>query len=860
MSDGFGQFVFTAIVAVYTGQYWLLASSFLNTAAGLEAERSARRRAIQQQNDAARDRLDMQDLAPDSPRTLVMGRVRYVEGVRRYWTSGTNDEKLTLIVSFAGHEIDGFEQWYLNDDLVTLDADGWVIEAPWRKYEDKPHVVTGTLDGSGAVTLALAGTPPVGAAGSAIWSDGSGDNRQEGAATLVFSGATAVVSGGRAGAPVTVTYPLTVQSKHVRIRSYVGTAAQNVGAALASEYPGKITSADRFAGIALAVMDVMYEPDIFPQGRPNLSAVMRGAKLLDPRTGTTVFSQNLALQCYHYFTYARGWARSAALARTTDVIAAANDCDVSTAFTLRKPDGSTSTVTRPRYHGGITIPDDADKDAAMAALVQAMNGSSGWTGLDWRLRAGALASTVATITQDWLVNNTRGGQPDDEPVITAVQTVKRTDRINRVAGKCTDPDQRWQLLPFPAVQDPVLVAAKGERLQEVEWQAVNHIAHAQHLASMAIRRAQAGLQLELTCGEQAADLELLDVVALNMADYGYSGKLFEVVGTTWSQTGAYKVLLAETSAALYTVDAELTGRDPAPDGDLRPPWDVEGISITSITSGTAATLDNSVITRTTVNFSPAVGQNVRQGGQIEVQYTEAAATLPVGEWPSQMEPGSAVKSVIPSLLQGRFYAFRTRAVQPPPTRVRGPWSALVLHKVASRRSPKRFRATTAPTGDVQDGDEWIDTDDGNKRYTREAGGWVAVPLGTGGIAPGAATEVITSNVDHAGATFGTVVAQTFTHTPAVDSVVEFTAKVTASNILGDSGNTLSWYVTPAGGADVRLGGSQTNGTAKQEFTAANAFSAAAGVLLTFELRINRPGGNPAIGLFESYMRATVIKR
>lgn len=681
MNEGFGRFLSFA-AAIATQNWWLLAANVFGTISSDRAQERARRRAVQQQNDAARDRLIMLDVQRDAPRTLVMGRGRYVEGVRDYWTSGTYDEKLTMIVSLAGHEIDGIEQWYVDAKLVTLDGDGWVNEAPWRTIKPEQLTVSGTLDGAGAATLTLAAAPLVGSFRSAVWTTGVGDSTEQGECTLVITGTSAALTGGRPGAAVVVTYTVNVEGKLLRIRPYLGTAGQNVGAALASEYPGKVTSTDRFAGMALAVVDVLFEPDVFPQGRPNISAVMRGAKLYDPRTGTTAFSENLALMALHYFTYEFGWSRSSSLARTADIVAAANACDTSTAFVLRKPDGSASTVTRPLYHGFITIPDDADKAQSMAALVDAMAGREGWAGGQWRLRAGVLGSTVATISQDWLVNAISSGQPDEEPVISAVQSVQRTARYNFVSGRCTDPDQRYQLLPFPAVQDAVLVAAKGKRQAEVEWQAVNHIAHAQHLASMMIRRAQAGLQLELTCGEQAADLELLDVVALDMPDYGYSAKPFEVVGITWNPTGAYKLTLLETAAALYTVDAELTGRDPAPDSTLREPWDVETMGAATVTSGTTPTLDGSIITRTVVAFTPATGQNIRRGGQIEVQYTEAAATLPAGDWPSWMEQGDAAKATIPGLLQGRYYFFRHRAVQTLPL-VRGPWSPVVLHQVAT---------------------------------------------------------------------------------------------------------------------------------------------------------------------------------
>lgn len=157
------------VVGAYTGNWALLAST-------MEGERQRRKRdkanqrARQQFNDALKDRLELIDLQPDAPRTLCLGRVRYVEGIRDRWSSGANDELLTMFVSVAGHEIDAFEQWYLDDVAVTLDGNGWVQTAPWLVTDRRTESVSRT--GDGTVTL------PVGyVSGSALvtWSVGSGD-------------------------------------------------------------------------------------------------------------------------------------------------------------------------------------------------------------------------------------------------------------------------------------------------------------------------------------------------------------------------------------------------------------------------------------------------------------------------------------------------------------------------------------------------------------------------------------------------------------------------------------------------------------------------------------------------------------
>lgn len=170
-----------------------------------------------------------------------------------------------------------------------------------------------------------------------------------------------------------------------------------------------------------------------------------------------------------------------------------------------------------------------------------------------------------------------------------------------------------------------------------------------------------------------------------------------------------------------------------------------------------------------------------------------------------------------------------------------------------------FVQTTAPTAEAV-GDLWLDSDDGNKLYRWNGTAWVALPVGTGGIAAGAATEVNVDEYDFAGATYGTTTARTVTYTPSVDCVVEVSAKLTATNLVGDSGNNVAWTVTPSGGSELILGGSETSSTAKQEVTVINSFSATGGVALSFALKVNRPGANPAIGIFKSYLRVTFIKR
>lgn len=663
--------------------FWFPWTAVIATAAFAQDARAQakrqRRRAVDEYNANLQDRLEMFDLLPGAPRSLVLGRVRYVEGVRRKWTSGTNDERLTMIVSLASHEIDAVEQVYFDDVALTLDANGYVLTEPYFKADVAPAEVTiRVVAGSGSANVSPAVPLP-----QSHWYgvNYTGGDDAVYTATVTLAGSVFSITNAARDGDYVVPYSVATGVSKARVRVYLGGAGQNVGAALAAEYPGKLTASDKFAGIALLVVDCDYDQDVFPQGRPNVTAVIRGAKCYDPRSGLTVWTQNPALHALKYATWSGGWALKSSDYVAADITAAANLCDVSTTFTMTMPGGATSLVTLPRYRCGITISSADDRADSMASIVETMAGTHGWAGGVWRVRAGALAATDATVDQSWLVNEMSSGRPNNEPVVTAVQTVPRAQRINRVTGSCVDSAQRYQVLPFPAIEDSVLVAAHGERTAEVEFLGVTHIAHAQHLASIAIRHAQAGLHLDLTCGPQAATVELFDTLALTMPRYGFTAKTFVVVGWTWAPNGAYRLRLAESTAAMFTVEATLTGRDPAPDSDLPSPWYVAPLSGIAVTSGTEALTDGSVLTRTQVTWAASTQASVLNGGRVEVQFREVGV---IG-WQIWEEDGAAVSTVIPSLRAGVFYSFRARFVSASPLRVRGGWSGQIVHQIGAVR-------------------------------------------------------------------------------------------------------------------------------------------------------------------------------
>lgn len=97
---------------------------------------------------------------PDAPHRIVYGRAR-VGGTAVYFeTANTGPDKngnpvsrtnefLHMVVAVAGHEIDSFEQFYVNDTPVTLDVNGFVQESEFNLGGDsfvRIRAYTGTDD------------------------------------------------------------------------------------------------------------------------------------------------------------------------------------------------------------------------------------------------------------------------------------------------------------------------------------------------------------------------------------------------------------------------------------------------------------------------------------------------------------------------------------------------------------------------------------------------------------------------------------------------------------------------------------------------------------------------------------------
>lgn len=674
----------------------------LSFAAGSVQQQKARRKARDAFNASLQDRYVMTSLA-DAARSRIYGRARNVDGILYKAAHGADNRYYSLIVALcdAPTAIEAVDAVYFNDVPVTLDGSGYVQTAPWAQTvrASASDDITTITAGAGSVTLSH--TPVTGTvSGTYDIEDTSGVNAVTVTVPVAVSlvGLVASVSGVPAGAfHVQVQYQWDTTTPYARVRSYLGGSAQDLHTDFA-DLPG-IVSTDKFAGIALLRVDLEYSQDAFPTGLPNISAIVRGCKVLDPRSSTTAYTQNPALIVRDWSLYAYGGGLTSAQYNDTFGNAAANACDVDATFTT----GATP-VTMDTFQCGIVCKLDASPQDWLGEMVESMAGRWGWAGGKLCIRAGAYTSPVATITEGWVT---------DRDAIDITKDIPLADMANAYRSSIANRDNHYIVEPMPELAPSAYSTADGGKFAaEVAFGGVTKREHALHVAGVLLRDARQSLRVQLPCNYNAFALELFDVVAVTLPFFGWSAKTFEVLGWSHSLTGGVTLQLKETAASIYTVDASFTGLENDDNTDLPDPTVVPEITGFAATSNAAAQADGQIVTKTLIYWDAVTDINVLQSGWVEIQYlllgvadeaftwqNNSAATFTWANnsgatfgWTGQasVNPGTTswdvwqvrgdqTSTTIPALRAGGVYLMRARAINT--MGVRGKWCAQILIEI-----------------------------------------------------------------------------------------------------------------------------------------------------------------------------------
>jgi hypothetical protein len=333
----------------------------------------------------------------------------------------------------------------------------------------------------------------------------------------------------------------------VKVYKQVGTTTQTAHSALVAD-SAKWTSNHRLQGIANIYMRFEYDRDAFPNGIPNVSAKIKGKKLYDPRTTTTVYSANPALAIRDYLTNSTyGFGADASEIDDASFIAAANICDESVAL------AGGGTQSRYEIHGSFNTSQSPKQ--VLEQLLTSCGGTIYFSNGKFHLKVAKYTAPTITLTED----NLRGA--------ISLQTRRsRRDNYNAVKGIFAPATTNYIPADYPSYTSSTFVTEDGGDTVFLDYDLpyTTDAAMAQRLAKIALFRNRQQITMTMPCTISAFKLAVGDTVMVTNDRLGFSSKVFEVsewslavdVGANDQPVIGVDLTLRELNSAVFDWDAD----------------------------------------------------------------------------------------------------------------------------------------------------------------------------------------------------------------------------------------------------------------------------------------------------------------
>ena len=321
----------------------------------------------------------------------------------------------------------------------------------------------------------------------------------------------------------------------INIKTHLGAADQSADAGLVSAVTDW-TADHRLRGIAYLYCKFTYDADKFPNGLPQITAVIKGKKVYDPRSSATAWSDNPAL-CVRDYILSSGYGLGEAAANIDDtsVTTAANICDQT---------NTTASTTRYTANGAFTTA--IQPGEFLENILSSMFGTLWYAQGKWRIKAGAFTASVFSIDE----NDLRSG-------ITVSTRHSRRDNFNEIKGTFKGDESNYQVTDFPPVTNPEYVTADNGQASaaDVELPFTDNSIEARRIARIMLESNRQQLTVKASFGMRALALQVGDTVTITNERFGWSSKLFQVAEWTFGlgdQLGfEVDMTLKETAASIY---------------------------------------------------------------------------------------------------------------------------------------------------------------------------------------------------------------------------------------------------------------------------------------------------------------------
>ncbi len=323
----------------------------------------------------------------------------------------------------------------------------------------------------------------------------------------------------------------------ITIKEHLGTADQAADSTLVSNVSGW-TANHRLRGIAYLYVKLKYDVDAFPNGVPEITAVIKGKKVYDPRDSSAApaWSDNPALCIRDYLTSTEyGLGEAAANINDTAFSAAATVCDET---------NTTDSTTRYTANGAFTT--GATPQDLLNNLITSMGANLWYTQGAWNVKAAKWYNTVMHLDEDDL----RSG-------LSLATRHSRRDNFNTVNGTFRGEESNWQVTDFPPVSNSAFVTADGGLASalDLELPFTDNSIEARRIARIMLERNRQQLTWSADFGLRAFQLQTGDNVTITNTRLGWVAKEFEVVSWDFGMKNEYDLgvfmMLREISESVF---------------------------------------------------------------------------------------------------------------------------------------------------------------------------------------------------------------------------------------------------------------------------------------------------------------------
>ena len=513
-----------------------------------------------------------------APRRIVYGQTR-VGGAIFYVESIGKNKLLNLMIAYAGHQIDSFQGHYFGQEFIDADSlDLSDTRLIGTKYTNlRINVEQGGWT-AGRITRGRVGDAPASETSSLNYVNAFGHQQltfnisgtnlgNDGHYRRVITRADDIRENGMRverlapNSPLAyeVNVPVTLQVQHIWIierQGAVGQAPSGLETLSSKWLPGY-----KVEGIAYSWYRLGWNAALYPHGLENITAIVKGKKVYDPRSGITAWSNNNALILADYLTdsdYGMEFDYTTEI-EESKLIAAANICDESVSLA--------GGGTEKRYTCNGSFLTTQRPQEIINAILGSMFGRMSWIGGKWHIYAGAYVTPTIEINEDDLRGEIRT-QP----------RISKRNLYNAVKGTFIDPGENYEPMDFRFQTSDTFTAEDGGEIlwRDAEYPFTQSATMAQRIARMELLYARQQIEVFLQCKFTVMELVPGDTVQVTLDRYGWALKVFEVLEVTFQISASepgIDLSLKEIDSTIYDWNTSLEQTvDPAPDTTLPSPW------------------------------------------------------------------------------------------------------------------------------------------------------------------------------------------------------------------------------------------------------------------------------------------------